>query len=181
MRILSTNVLRQFACTLLLFGLTAEAGWAADQQAEARQAWQLLDYIAVDYAGAVRAGQVIEPGEYQEMQEFAATVHSKVAGLPATSEQAALVTAAERLQAAIAARAEPDVIAQGAHALAAQLLAVYRIEAAPTTPPDVSRVAPLYEQQCAGCHGASGRGDGPLAARLTPRPIAFTDARRADE
>ncbi|WP_454260344.1 FTR1 family protein [Pseudoxanthomonas mexicana] len=158
---------------------SAGAAWAADPQAEARQAWQLLDYIAVDYAGAVRAGQVIEPGEYGEMREFAATVRTKVAGLPATAQQAALVTAAERLQVAVATRAEPEVIAKTAHALAAELLTAYRIDAAPATPPDVARAAPLYAQQCAGCHGTQGRGDGPVAASLTPRPIAFTDTERA--
>lgn len=173
------KVLRHCALALLIMALSAGAAGAADPQAEARQAWQLLDYIAVDYGGAVRGGQVVEPGEYSEMQEFAATVRTKVAGLPATPQQAALVSSAERLQAAVAARAEPEVIAKAAHALAAELLTVYRIEAAPTTPPDVASAAPLYAQQCAGCHGAQGRGDGPVAASLTPRPIAFTDAERA--
>ncbi len=165
--------------TLLLMGLGAGTAWAADPQAEARQAWQLLDYIGVDYAGAVRAGQVIEPGEYGEMQEFAATVRSKVAGLPPTPEQGALLVAAERLQAAVGAREEPEVIAKIAHALAGELLTAYRIDAAPATPPDLASAAPLYAEQCASCHGAQGHGDGPLANSLTPRPIDFTDAGRA--
>lgn len=160
-------------------GLGAGTAWAADPQAEARQAWQLLDYIGVDYAGAVRAGQVIEPGEYGEMQEFAATVRSKVAGLPATPEQGALLVAAERLQAAVGALEEPEVIAKIAHALAGELLTAYRIDAAPATPPDLGRAAPLYAEQCASCHGVQGHGDGPLANSLTPRPIDFTDAGRA--
>ena len=32
----------------------------------------------------------------------------------------------------------------------------------------------VYEQRCASCHGASGRGDGPVAANLYPRPLDFT-------
>jgi mono/diheme cytochrome c family protein len=31
----------------------------------------------------------------------------------------------------------------------------------------------LYEQNCATCHGATGRGDGPLAVALNPRPADF--------
>ncbi len=89
MSLFSLKAVRQSAAALLLMSFSAGAAWAADPQAEARQAWQLLDYIAVDYAGAVRAGQVIEPGEYGEMREFAATVRTKVAGLPATAQQAA--------------------------------------------------------------------------------------------
>lgn len=37
------------------------------------------------------------------------------------------------------------------------------------------RAAQLYEQNCAYCHGSSGRGDGFAAALLTVRPAAFTD------
>lgn len=32
---------------------------------------------------------------------------------------------------------------------------------------------PIYQQQCLICHGASGRGDGPAAAGLRPRPADF--------
>jgi len=43
-------------------------------------------------------------------------------------------------------------------------------------PPDTASIArgrELYEQQCVSCHGLSGRGDGPLAASLRPRPADF--------
>ncbi|MFZ2234938.1 MAG: hypothetical protein WAV67_01015, partial [Dokdonella sp.] len=55
---------RKLTAVLLLAWLALDSAWAADPQSEARQAWQLLDYIAVDYAGAVQNGKVIEPGEY---------------------------------------------------------------------------------------------------------------------
>ena len=32
----------------------------------------------------------------------------------------------------------------------------------------------VYEKRCAGCHGAGGKGDGPAAELLTPRPRDFT-------
>ena len=154
-------------------------GWAADPQADARQAWRLLDYVAVDYAGAVRDGQVLEPGEYAEMQEFAASVREKLQALPAQPQQHALLTAADDLQARIARREPPERVAKAAHALADQLLTVYGIEAQPKAPPRVAAAAHLYAQQGAACHGSSGHGDGPAAASLTPRPIAFADPLRA--
>ena len=43
-------------------------------------------------------------------------------------------------------------------------------------PPDTASIArgrELYEQNCVTCHGLSGRGDGPLAASLRPRPADF--------
>lgn len=164
---------------ILLVSLGLPAAWATDAQVDARQTWQLLDYIAVDYAGAVRGGQVIEQGEFAEMQEFAATVRTQLSGLPPTAAQPALVAAAERLQAAVEARAEPAIIGAAAHALAADLLTAYPFEAAPTAPPSVAAAAGMYARQCGSCHGAQGRGDGPLATSLMPPPIAFTDAERA--
>ena len=42
----------------------------------------------------------------------------------------------------------------------------------------------VYQMYCTTCHGASGEGNGPIAAGLTPRPTDFTDrailAKRTD-
>jgi putative copper resistance protein D len=49
---------------------------------------------------------------------------------------------------------------------------------APTQPysaPSVARGAPPYAQNCAVCHGADGRGDGPLANKLSIRPADLTE------
>lgn len=49
--------------------------------------------------------------------------------------------------------------------------------AAPTFPGDpaaVQRGAALFAANCAACHGATGKGDGPAAATLDPKPIDFT-------
>ena len=37
-------------------------------QDKAKQTWQLLDYLAVDYGGAVRDGKVQSASEYEEMK-----------------------------------------------------------------------------------------------------------------
>ncbi len=33
----------------------------------------------------------------------------------------------------------------------------------------------LYAKQCAGCHGPAGKGDGPAAAAINPKPADFTN------
>jgi len=48
---------------------------------------------------------------------------------------------------------------------------------APTQPyaaPSISRGMPLYAANCIECHGAGGRGDGPLAGKLPIRPADLT-------
>jgi putative copper resistance protein D len=45
----------------------------------------------------------------------------------------------------------------------------------PYAAPSIARGAPFYAQNCAECHGATGRGDGPLAGKLTIRPADLTE------
>jgi mono/diheme cytochrome c family protein len=40
---------------------------------------------------------------------------------------------------------------------------------------DAPRGKALYAAHCSGCHGAEGRGDGPGAANINPKPIDHTD------
>lgn len=69
---------RWFASIAILFSLAISAAQAEPKstEAEARQLWQLLDYVSVDYAGAVQNGSVISEVEYGEMQEFSTRAQS---------------------------------------------------------------------------------------------------------
>lgn len=172
-------VLRPFHRVLIACALWAAWCTAALAAPNPRQTWQLLDYVAVDYAGAIQNGKVVSPAEYAEMREFAATIHTHLAALPVTPGQPALVAQSDRLVAAVETKADPTAVADLAHRLADDLLLSYPVGAVPSAPPDIGQVAPLYAQQCASCHGPTGHGDGPAAASLNPPPIAFSDAERA--
>ncbi len=52
----------------------------------------------------------------------------------------------------------------------------YYASTQPYAAPSVERGAPLYAQNCTACHGASGRGDGPLAGKLPIRPADLTES-----
>jgi putative copper export protein/mono/diheme cytochrome c family protein len=45
----------------------------------------------------------------------------------------------------------------------------------PYAAPSIARGAPLYAENCTACHGAAGRGDGPLAGKLPIRPADLTE------
>jgi putative copper export protein/mono/diheme cytochrome c family protein len=45
----------------------------------------------------------------------------------------------------------------------------------PYAAPSIALGAPLYGENCAMCHGATGRGDGPLAGKLPIRPADLTE------
>ena len=42
---------------------------------------------------------------------------------------------------------------------------------------DVNKGKASFDQLCATCHGASGKGDGPAAAALSPKPRDLTDTK----
>ncbi len=176
-----SNRLSALAVALLL-SLFALAPTPARAQDEAVQTtWRLLDYIAVDYAGAVQDGRIVSQLEYDEMREFSASVSQRLPTLPARPERAELIEGAAALQGAIARRAPPAEVDRMARGLAASLLEVYPVPMAPTAPPDLARGAALYARDCASCHGATGAADTAMARSLDPPPIDFTDRARARE
>lgn len=148
---------------------------------KARQTWQLLDYVAVDYGGAVHDGKVERQSEYDEMTEFAATAELQLRALPPAQDLKYLQQQASELNRLIAGKAEAKVVADQAHRLASGLLKAYPFPVSPSKAPDLALGAQLFQAQCASCHGAEGHGDGPLAASLNPRPTALSDRKRARE
>ena len=144
-----------------------------------RQLWQLLDYVAVDYGGAVDKGAVVSDSEYAEMRDFTANAVTQAQALPPHASKQAVVEAANQLQQAVASKVDGVQVARLAHQAEALLVAAYPIPVAPKTLPDLQRGASLFQAQCASCHGATGGGNGPLAANMDPPPIDFTDRERA--
>lgn len=145
------------------------------------QAWQMLDYLATDYAGAVENGEVIDEFEYMEMQEFSNTIIAYFHGLPEHTLKANLITQANALQQLVETKANTIEVNKAAHQLADILVETYPIPTAPVTTPNLELGAQLYQQQCAACHGATGAADGPLSANLDPPAIAFNDIERANQ
>lgn len=143
--------------------------------------WRLLDYIAVDYAGAVSGGRIVNQFEYNEMLEFSKSVAARIASLPATPARARLDQGAARLQQSIRSKAPPQEVARLARGLASDLLKQHPVPLAPAEAPDVGRAAALYASSCASCHGPAGEGGQGAFAKLDPPPIAFADRERARE
>ena len=100
-----SGFLRMAIGALLL--LSGAAASAQSETAPAQTIWRLLDYIAVDYAGAVSQGRVINQLEYDEMVEFSANVEQRLGQLPPKPGRPKLLTDAKSLQAAIAGKADP--------------------------------------------------------------------------
>ncbi len=160
---------------LLAFGIAAAS--AADGGG-AQTIVHVLDYVAVDYSGAVEKGQIKDEGEYKEMLEFTQQVIEQVNALPAHAARAELANGAQRLAKLVTDKAEAGAVADLARQLRASIIDAYNIAVTPTRTPDLARGSMLYTQMCASCHGAQGRGDGPLAPGMEPAPANFHDRER---
>jgi high-affinity iron transporter len=175
------HALRLIARLLPALALIVLAAPSAASATGVQTSWRLLDYIAVDYRGAVADGRVISDLEYREMGEFSASVRERLAALPAAPAKAGLLAGADRLRDAVARKAPPLEVERIAREVAAALLAAYPVALGPAEPPDLARGAALYADNCASCHGANGDAKTPMAIGMDPPPIAFADRERAAE
>lgn len=167
---------------LLSIWLLAEVSEAetTGSAAELRQLAQLAEYIGVDYAEAVKDGQVSNDNEYREMIEFSQLLVEK-SSLSTTddSEALAVQVQAQALQKAIHNKASVEGVRQLSASLRGTLLGLMPELTLPDRLLPEDTVQPLFETHCASCHGRSGLGDGALAAQLDPAPTDFSDKSRA--
>lgn len=135
----------------------------------------LLDYLAKDYSGAVQNGKVTSESEYAEQKEFANIVQKSAQSIESFKKDPAFETEINGLVAKIDAKAEPTEVSKMARDLQAKAISLAGIEIAPVDWPRISEGKALYQQNCAACHGESGKGDGPAGASLDPKPANFWD------
>jgi len=151
------------------------------QAANVPQLIQLADYVGVDYAEAVHNGEIINPGEYAEMQDFSAAIVEQVAALPDSATRRQLAAQAQQLSRLVAERAAASEVKTLSANMRQALISGYDVIVSPRRAPDMDRASGLYTQQCAGCHGMTGHGDGPMANTLSPAPTDFLDRSRFRE
>jgi high-affinity iron transporter len=173
------RLLRILRGLLLVAALQAViAGAWAQQQDQAPAVIHMLDYVSVDYPGVVKDGQVLDAAEYDEQLEFARKSAAGLQQLPQVAGKADALAKAQALVARIEAKAPGAEVATLARGLAADVIRVWSVAVAPRQAPDMRRARSLYQAQCVACHGAEGRGDGPAASGLDPRPSNFHDDAR---
>jgi high-affinity iron transporter len=162
---------------LLLFLASASSLWADD---EAKRIVALIDYIGGDYRNAVQGGKVLNSDEYQEMSEFSARSLELFRQLKSTEgDKAAIEKDLNALAAHIKNKSGDDAVPELAQQIKDRLIKTYSIVTYPKALPSYASARMIYLQNCAQCHGESGRGDGPGRESMnpkTPGPANFTDA-----
>jgi high-affinity iron transporter len=144
---------------------------------------QLANYVGADYNAAVANGAVINNAEYKEMTEFSAQIKSLLSQLPSNDPETtkALLALSDKLIDEVQRKEPQERVYDTSQALSKLLMQSYNIKANPPALPERSKVAQLFQTNCSSCHGASGQGDGLLAANLEPKPTNFTDRSHMDQ
>ena len=155
----------------------------ASAQEQAKRLVSVLDYLGSDYKNAVKDGKIINPDEYAEMQEFSKRTQELLNQLKESegTDKAGVGPTIKSLTVQIENKAEPALIAELAQSAKQKVISAYKIVPYPNQLPSLASGHTLYVENCAQCHGASGKGDGPGASSMSPKtppPANFTDPER---
>jgi high-affinity iron transporter len=142
----------------------------------ARRIAATAELAAQEYRTGVVDGRVVAKGEVEEAGLFLQEARRSIAllprdvGRPAGSDIDAMLRM-------VANTAPPDSLDARVRSLSgglAERLGI-TLDELPAQTPSLARGAEVYQANCAGCHGAVGRGDGPEAAGLDPPPANLAD------
>lgn len=173
------RTVRARACLLITgLALSGLAAAATEPNEKAQTVVHMLDYVSVDYPEFVKDGKVLNPSEYEEQREFASRAIELLQQLPAKDGQAALISKAGLLLARIDTKSPGLEVSRLAGEVRGEVIRVYQLTVAPRQTPDLRKAAALFQANCASCHGAQGRGDGPAAKGMEPEPSNFHEEAR---
>jgi high-affinity iron transporter len=157
------------------------ASGTAFAQEHARRLVALLDYLGSDYQNAVQDGKIANPDEYAEMQDFSKRILELIGQLKAVdkADKAGVEETIKSLVGQVAKKGDVKTVAALANEAKEKLIAAYKIVPYPRQLPALADGRKIYLENCAQCHGESGKGDGPGRDSMNPKtpPAAnFTDA-----
>jgi high-affinity iron transporter len=146
----------------------------AQDELPARRLASIVGVAVEEYAKGIDSqGHLVSAQEYEETVGFLADAKSVAQRLPG-DRAPAIRSLLDSLAAAVRLKRPPNDLV----AIHARFTAALGAEGQLELPEQALSVADgraVYERNCASCHGALGRGDGPAARGMNPAPPAIAD------
>ena len=137
----------------------------------------LLNYVGSDYGGAVQNGKIVNSFEYAEQKEFTQTMIELSRREQRLISSTPLTLGLSRLKTLVDNKAPFDQIQKLASELKQEVFKISSLPNAPEKWPNIQHGKEVFSQNCAQCHGPTGRGDGPSSGNFDPKPTNFLDAK----
>ena len=149
---------------------------ASNQAPVVRRLAATAQLAAQEYRIGIVDGRVVSQAEIDEARLFLRESRRSAALLPAP-ERSEIVREVDSLLHLVDRGVAPDSLDTRVKRLAASLSRRFAVplDEIPSETPSLVRGASVYQTNCAGCHGDLGRGDGPLARGLDPKPADLSD------
>jgi high-affinity iron transporter len=165
--------MKRIRLAIFLIFMALHLGSASAQMPDPSLTVHLLDYLAKDYAGAVKDGKILSPSEYKEQLEFANTISRTSRQVPSFSSHPEFQSQIDQLLIMIQSKSSPLEVSNLARTLQRQAIDLAGLEISPRHWPDLAQGEKLFQAQCTACHGITGHGDGAAGRNLNPRPADF--------
>ncbi len=157
--------------------LALPSGASTDSAVVARRVAASAQLAAQEYRIGVVGGKIVAAAEVEEARLFLNEAIRTAKLLP-TIAAGPTVSGLERALGLVERTGAPDSVDLAVRGLTdalASSLQVVLIEM-PERTPSLARGRELFQRECAACHGAAGKGDGPAGRALRPPPPSLADA-----
>jgi high-affinity iron transporter len=162
----------------LVFAPFSARDTTPEQAAVVRRVAATAQLAAQEYRNGIMGGRVVLPAEVEEARLFLQESRRSAELLPPLV-RAGTLSEIDALLSLVNAHALPDSIDATVKRLTSDLSAKLAVplDEVPAAVPSLTRGAEVFQKNCASCHGSLGRGDGPLAKGMDPKPANLSDAR----
>ncbi len=141
----------------------------------------MMNIVYKEYHEGIANGKIINAAEYEESQAFLEQALDRYRTLVESSatpkRQDELADRFSSLILKIKSKEDPTVIHSEVNAINSGILQKFNIQLSqtPSEPVSLENGRMLYMKNCKECHGIQGKGDGPIAPKLEPKPAVLAD------
>jgi high-affinity iron transporter len=169
-----------FLLLILHFPALAESQ-PAKLESNVKKIVMMMNIVSKEYHEGIAEGKIINAAEYEESQVFLEQAFGRYKNLikdttPLTKPDE-LANQFSSLIQKIKSKADPGIIKSGVIAINAGVLKKFNIKLSetPSEPVSLENGRTLYANNCKVCHGIEGKGDGPIATQLDPKPAVLSN------